>query len=69
MQRRAFIACEDNNKLLVLDLDTRKVTASFDVGDGPDVLAYDPALNHLYVPAESGPVSVFSTQQGVYEYQ
>lgn len=63
-QRRAFIACEDNNKLLVLDLETRKLTASFDVGDGPDVLAYDPALNYVYVAAESGPVSVFRTERG-----
>jgi YVTN family beta-propeller protein len=63
-QRRAFIACEDNNKLLVLNLETRKVTASFDVGDGPDVLAYDPALNYVYVAAESGPVSVFRTLTG-----
>jgi DNA-binding beta-propeller fold protein YncE len=62
-QHRAFIACEDNNKLLVLDLETRRVTASFDVGDGPDVLAYDPALNYVYVAAESGPVSVFKTER------
>jgi YVTN family beta-propeller protein len=63
-QRRAFIACEGNHKLLVLDLETRKVTASFDVGEDPDVLAYDPALGYLYVAAESGPVSVFEAQGG-----
>jgi YVTN family beta-propeller protein len=61
-QHRAFIACEDNHKLLVLDLETRKVTASFNVGDGPDVLAYDPGLRYLYVAAESGTVSVFNAQ-------
>jgi len=61
-QRRAFIACEANHKLLVLDLETRKVTASFDVGDNPDVLGYDPALQYLYVAAESGIVSVFKAQ-------
>jgi DNA-binding beta-propeller fold protein YncE len=63
-QRRAFIACEENHKLLVLDLDTRKVTASFEVGEDPDVLAYDPDLHYVYVAAESGPVSVFKTQSG-----
>lgn len=63
-QKKAFIACEDNHKLLVLNLDTRKVTASFDVGDDPDVLAYDPGLGYLYVAAESGVVSIFRAQGG-----
>lgn len=63
-QRKAFIACEDNHRLLVLDLETRKVGGSFDVGEDPDVLAYDPTLGYLYVAAESGVVSVFSTKGG-----
>ena len=63
-QRKAFIACEDNHKLLVLDLDTRGVTASFDVGEDPDVLAYDPTDGYLYVAAESGIVSVFRATGG-----
>lgn len=66
-QGLAFIACEDNNKLLVLDLKTRKVTASFNVGDGPDVLAHDPVLGYLYVAAESGVVSIFKTGGGQIE--
>jgi len=61
-QRRAFIACEDNHKLLVLDLGSRKVTAAFGVGEEPDVLAYDPGLHYVYVAAESGPVTVFKTE-------
>jgi YVTN family beta-propeller protein len=61
-QRKAFIACEDNHRLLVVDLATRKVTASFEVGDSPDVLAYDPGLGYLYVAAESGIVSVFKAE-------
>jgi YVTN family beta-propeller protein len=60
-QRRAFIACEDNHKLLVLDLKTRKVSATFDVGEDPDVLAYDTDLGVLYVAAESGPVAIFKS--------
>jgi len=63
-QRKAFIACEDNHKLLVLDLEARKVTATFEVGEGPDVLASDPGLHYVYVAAESGPLSVFKTQSG-----
>jgi len=63
-QRVAFIACEENHKLLVLDLRTRKVNASFDVGEDPDVLAFDPGLGLLYVAAESGIVSVFRAKAG-----
>ena len=63
-QKKAFIACEDNHKLLVLDLDTRKVGGSFDVGEDPDVLAYDPGLGYLYVAAESGVVSIFRARGG-----
>lgn len=59
-QRLAFIACEDNHKLLVLDLTSRRVTASFEVGDDPDVLAYDAGKGWLYVASESGVVSLFS---------
>lgn len=63
-QRRAFIACEDNGKLLVLNLETRRIVASFGVGGGPDVLAFDPRLHRLYVASESGNVSVFHVEDG-----
>jgi DNA-binding beta-propeller fold protein YncE len=63
-QRRAFIACEGNRRLVALDLETGKVTASFEVGENPDVLAYDPGLHYLYVAAESGIVWVFKAQYG-----
>ena len=61
-QRRAFIACEENNKLLVLDLESRKVQDSFSVGAGPDVLAQDTGLGRVYVASESGVVSVFESR-------
>jgi YVTN family beta-propeller protein len=57
--RLAFIACEDNGTLLVLDLRNRRVIASFPVGDGPDVLAFDPGPGWLYVASESGEVALF----------
>lgn len=53
-----------NHKLLVLDLDTRKINTSFEVGEDPGVLPYDSGLGHLYVAAESGVVSVFRAQSG-----
>ena len=60
--RLAFIACEDNATLLVLDLRSHRVTASFDVGEGPDVLAFDPGPGWLYVASESGDVAVFEVK-------
>jgi YVTN family beta-propeller protein len=64
-QRRAFIACEGNDRLLVFDLRTKKVTASFDVGADPDVMAFDPGLRYLYVAGEAGVVSMFSVEGNV----
>lgn len=57
--RRAYVACEGNNKLLVFNLESHVVEQSLPVGWVPDVLAFDPSLNRLYVAAELGPVSVF----------
>jgi YVTN family beta-propeller protein len=63
-QRIAFIACEGNDKLLVLDMRTKRVTSSFDVGQDPDVLAFDPQLHLLYVAGEAGIVSMFKADAG-----
>lgn len=60
--RLAFVACEGNAKLLVVDLDSQQTIAPFDVGQGPDVLAYDTGLHSLYVASESGVVSVLDLQ-------
>jgi len=49
--RRAFIACEGNGKLLVLDLDTKQIISSFDVGKDPDVLASIGASTRCTSPA------------------
>ena len=57
--RLAFVACDGNAKLLVMDLDTWKQISTFPVGADPDVLAFDKALGRLYVAAESGMVAVF----------
>jgi DNA-binding beta-propeller fold protein YncE len=57
--RLAFISCEGNAMLLVVDLRTMKVLSTHQVGDDPDVLAWDAAWRRLYVAAESGVVSTF----------
>jgi DNA-binding beta-propeller fold protein YncE len=59
-RRLAFVACEGNAKLVTVDLRRQRATAITDVGDGPDVLAFDPGLRRLYVAAESGDVAVFA---------
>jgi DNA-binding beta-propeller fold protein YncE len=57
--RLAFVSCEGNARLLVVDLNTMRVIQSLAVGDEPDVLAMDAGLNRLYVASESGVVTVF----------
>jgi len=58
--RKAYIACEDNAKLVVFDLTSRKQTQTIGIGADPDVLAYDEARGLLYVASESGTVSMLS---------
>ena len=57
-RRLAFVACDGNARLLTLDLETMKVVGSMQVGESPDVLAFDTSLRRLYVAAESGVVTV-----------
>lgn len=57
--RTAFISCEGNGRLLVVDLRTMRVLSTHTVGDDPDVLAWDPGWRRLYVASESGVLSSF----------
>lgn len=61
-QRLAFIACDGNATLHILDLRTMRFAGGATVGAGPDVLAIDPSLRRLYIAAESGVVSVFQEE-------
>ncbi len=63
-RRLAFLACQGNSKLVVIDMKTMKVASSFSIGSGNDVLAFDPGLRRLYVACESGTVSVFELGEG-----
>jgi DNA-binding beta-propeller fold protein YncE len=58
--RLAFVACDGNARLLVVDLRGWQVTAIHRVGRAPDVLALDPGLGLVYVASESGTVTVFA---------
>jgi YVTN family beta-propeller protein len=57
--RLAFVAGEENHKLALVDLTTMKVLSVYEVGEDPDVLAFDSGLKQLYVSAESGNITVF----------
>lgn len=57
--RLMFMSCQGNNKVLVVDLRSMKITHTYDVGEGPDVLVFDPKLARLYVATEDGGVNVF----------
>lgn len=57
--RLAFVACDGDEKLLVLDMNNFQEIGVSEVGRDPDVLDFDPGLGYLYVASESGVVSVF----------
>lgn len=57
--RLLFMSSEGNATLAVLDLTTMRVIGTHDVGESPDVLAWDPALRRLYVASEGGLLSAF----------
>ena len=56
---RAFLSCEENNLMTVLDLDKHEPIAYLQMPDGPDVIKFDPALGRIYVACYSGAISVF----------
>ena len=62
----AFVSCEDSATLLVIDLRTIAIAATYSVGNGPDVLAFDPGWRRLSVASESRIVSIFNEgEQGL----
>lgn len=62
--RLAFVTCDGNAVLLVVDLRSLQVLSTQSVGADPDVLAFDHVWQRLYVAAESGILSVFEEQRG-----
>lgn len=55
----AYVACDSDDRLLVVSLSARKVVGAMPLGHDPDVLADDAGLKRLYVGSESGVLSVF----------
>jgi DNA-binding beta-propeller fold protein YncE len=64
VSHRAFVACQGNDQLIVIDLRTGAAIAQFPVAKDPDVLAFDAWLQTLYVAGESGQVSEFKVSDG-----
>jgi DNA-binding beta-propeller fold protein YncE len=65
--RAAYVGCQDNARLVRLDLRTGRVTGSRGAGIGVDVLALDPGLHRLYAGSESGVVSVYDVAHARFE--
>ena len=64
--KSAFIACEDNDQLVRVELDGDHGVALGPTGGGPDVMSIDPDLGWIYVAAEGGDLTVFDlTRPGV----
>lgn len=61
--RSAFVACEDDDRLARVDLDSPHAVATAAVGAGPDVLALDPGLGRLYVASERGDLWAFDVSR------
>jgi DNA-binding beta-propeller fold protein YncE len=59
-----FVGCEANATMVTIDLANTNVIDHHGVGETPDVLAYDPGANRVYVAAESGWVSIFDHDHG-----
>ncbi len=55
----AFVACEDNDRLVRVELGGAHALTTAPTGAGPDVMSVDPGLGWLYVAAESGDLVVF----------
>jgi DNA-binding beta-propeller fold protein YncE len=58
-RRLIYVTGEENGRLGVLDLRTRRIRRTYRVGDAPDVLALDAARQRLFVAAESGAIAAF----------
>jgi len=58
-RRLAYVTGEQNGRLGVLDLRTKRIVHIYRVGAEPDVLAMDPGRHRLFVASESGVIAAF----------
>ncbi len=55
----AFVTCDGNARLLLVDMRDMRILSVHKTGRDPAVLAFDPGLKRLYAASESGVVAVF----------
>jgi DNA-binding beta-propeller fold protein YncE len=60
-----YVACDENDHLLVVDLISGKVLRSEPIAHDPDVLSADSDLKRLYIASESGALSTFDISDAV----
>ena len=56
---RAFLSCEGNELMTVINLDSHQPIAFLPLARGPDVIKFDAGLKRIYVACSSGAISVF----------
>lgn len=61
-RRLIYVTGEENGKVGVLDLGTRRIIHTYPVGQEPDVLAMDPRRNRLFIGSESGVIAAFDVR-------
>jgi YVTN family beta-propeller protein len=61
--QRAFVACEDSDEVVGVDLSTSRVSGTVSTGRGPDVMSIDPGRGWLYVASESGDLVVLDIRK------
>jgi DNA-binding beta-propeller fold protein YncE len=57
--RRAFLSCEENDLMTVLNLETNQPIAFLPMASDADVIKFDAGLKRIYVACSSGAISVF----------
>jgi DNA-binding beta-propeller fold protein YncE len=60
--RFIYVTGEENSRVGVLDLRTKRVAHTYPVGEEPDVIVMDPERRRLFVAAESGVISAFDVR-------
>lgn len=56
---RAFLSCEGNELMTVINLDSHQPITFLPLARGPDVIKFDAGLKRIYVACSSGAISVF----------
>lgn len=60
-QQLAYVACENNATLAVVDLASATLTDTQPTSQGPDVIVVDPQRHRLWIACESGNLDLYDT--------